>query len=216
MSQDYPPTTQNASSSPTIPQNYWKIEGEKQNVTDWHDGGQLQDSNIKDVANNAPANIMPNGQSETNSTSNVSTTVTPSNQGSKVNPASQPASAAGSLGRNQANGQGGLGLIGNGVASSSSGINQGNGISSNASPGNTGSSNQGSGTPIVVIPAISGGSPNSGGVNTANTGLSGGPPGQTGNVPASSGQPGGNQTSIDLSCNLLKIMKTKGQGFFNT
>ena len=204
MSQDYPPTTENASPSPTIPQNYWKIEKEKQNVTDWQDGGQLQDSNIKDVANNAPANSMSNGPSEPNSTTNASTTVTTNKQGSKVNPASQAPIVAGSQGRNQANGQGGLGLIGNGVASSSSGVNQENGISSNASPGNTGSSSQGSGPPIAVIPANGGGSPNSGGVNTANTGLSGGIPGQTGNALASSGQPGGNQTSIDLSCNFFK------------
>ena len=209
MSQDYPPTTQNASPSPTIPQNYWKIEREKQNVTDWQDGSQLQDSNIKDVANNAPANSVSNGQGEANSTSNASATVTPNKQGSKVNPASQTAIAAGSQGQNQANGQAGLGLIGNGVASSSSGVNQGNRIGSNASPGNTGSSSQGSGPPIAVIPANGGGSPNSGGANTANTGLSGGIPGQTGNAPASSGQPGGNQTSIDLSCNFFKMRKKK-------
>lgn len=214
MSQDYPPTTQNDSPSPTIPQNYWKIEREKQNVTDWQDGSQLQDSNIKDVANNAPANSVSNGQGEANSTPNASATVTPNKQGSKVNPASQAAIAAGSQGQNQANGQGGFGLIGNGVASSSSGVNQGNGIGSNASPGNTGSSSQGSGPPITVIPANGGGSPNSGGANTANTGLSGGIPGQTGNAPASSGQPGGNQTSIDLSCNFFKMRKKKAQGFF--
>lgn len=208
-SQDYPPTTQNASPSPTIPQNYWKIEREKQNVTGWQDGSQLQDSNIKDVANNAPANSVSNGQGEPNSAPNASTTVTPNKQGSKVNPASQAAITAGSQGQNQANGQGGLGSIGNGVSSSSSGVNQGNGIGSNASPGNTGSSSQGPGPPVAVIPANGGGSPNSGGANTANTGLSGGIPGQTGNAPASSGQPGGNQTSIDLSSNFFKMRKRK-------
>lgn len=152
---------------------------------------------------------MSNEQGEANSTPNASSTVTPNKQGSKVNPASQAAITAGSQGQNQANGQGGLGLIGNGVSSSSSGVNQGNGIGSNASPGNTGSSRQGSGPPIAVIPANGGGSPNSGGANTANTGLSEGIPGQTGNAPASSGQPGGNQTSIDLSSNFFKMRKRK-------